>query len=90
MTRAPTEMEIAACREACDASPAIGRAVPCLAPNCPCMMDTCLPVVRAVVRSLRDAPHTVLDHARATRLASGDAAVFWNKMIDAISPPEGT
>jgi hypothetical protein len=44
----------------------------------------------AAIRSLRDAPHAVLDQARGSRLASGDAAVFWNAMIDAISPPEGT
>jgi len=45
-----------------------------------------LPIVRAVIRSLRDAPHALLDQARGNKLASGDAAVFVNTFIDAASP----
>lgn len=44
--------------------------------------------VTNVMRALRDAPHFLLDHARGSRLASGDAALFWNAMVDAIAPPE--
>lgn len=44
---------------------------------------------RAAIRALRDPPHAVLDLARGNRMASGDALVFWNAMIDIASPPVG-
>ena len=97
MSRAPTEMEIAACRKACHASPAIGRAVPCLAPRCPCMNDTCLPMVRAVIDALRDptpgmlaagGPHCMNENCTESVHGEGNARNAWRDMIDAASPPE--
>lgn len=39
----------------------------------------------AVIRSLRDLPHDVLDATRCS-IAPEDAAQFWNRVIDHISP----
>lgn len=47
-------------------------------------------MARAAIRTLRDPPHTLLDKARGTRLASGDALVFWNAMIDEITNGKDT
>lgn len=46
---------------------------------------TALEIARSVVRSLRDLPHEVLDLTRGS-LAPGDAAQFWNRVIDHIAP----
>lgn len=83
MTHVLTEMQLRATEAAENAARKDGLRLDFMSD--PLLM---LPVARAVIRSLRDAPHSVLDQARGNRLASGDAAVFWNAMIDAISPPE--
>lgn len=43
-----------------------------------------------VIRALRDLPHAVLDAARGNRMASGDAAVLWNNVIDHLTQTDGT
>ena len=43
----------------------------------------------AAIKALRDLPHTILDAARGSRMASGDAAVFWNNVIDLLLPLDG-
>lgn len=52
------------------------------------VIDNALGLARACIRAMRDAPHSVLDEARAEKMASGDAALFVNRFIDAASPPE--